>query len=90
MLYSISKNGKALWSVDLLSLRTVLLVSKLFLFPAIPTKQSVIVGGSVAVINQYPSVVALLYSTNGNNFNQACVGSIVTTKAILTAAHCVL
>ncbi|KAJ8736127.1 hypothetical protein PYW08_006783 [Mythimna loreyi] len=56
---------------------------------AIPTKQSVIVGGQLAVISQYPSIAGLLYSTNGNNFNQACVGTIVTTKAILTAGHCV-
>ncbi|KAJ8735780.1 hypothetical protein PYW07_007400 [Mythimna separata] len=56
---------------------------------AVPTKQSVIVGGQLAVISQYPSIAALLYSTNGNYFNQACVGTIVTTKAILTAGHCV-
>ncbi|CAH0695421.1 unnamed protein product [Spodoptera exigua] len=56
---------------------------------AVPTKQSVIVGGSLAVISQYPSVVGLLYSSNWNNYNQVCVGTIVTTKSILTAAHCV-
>uniref|UniRef100_A0A2A4K5H6 Peptidase S1 domain-containing protein n=1 Tax=Heliothis virescens TaxID=7102 RepID=A0A2A4K5H6_HELVI len=56
---------------------------------AVPTKQSVIVGGSLAVISQYPSVAGLLYSTKADNFNQACVGTIVTTKSILTAAHCV-
>ncbi|XP_022821656.1 trypsin, alkaline B-like [Spodoptera litura] len=67
----------------------VLLAISLTAVTAVPAKQSVIVGGSVAVISQYPSVVGLLYSSNGNNFYEVCVGTIVTTKSILTAAHCV-
>ncbi|XP_050554895.1 trypsin, alkaline B-like isoform X2 [Spodoptera frugiperda] len=67
----------------------VLLALSLTVVAAVPPKQSVIVGGSVAVISQYPSVVGLLYSSNGINFYQVCVGTIVTTKSILTAAHCV-
>ncbi|XP_047027278.1 trypsin CFT-1-like [Helicoverpa zea] len=71
-------------------MRAVLLLAfGLTAVTAVPTKQSVIVGGSLAVISQYPSVAGLLYSSNANNFNQACVGTIVTAKSILTAAHCV-
>uniref|UniRef100_A0A2H1VG28 SFRICE012353.2 n=1 Tax=Spodoptera frugiperda TaxID=7108 RepID=A0A2H1VG28_SPOFR len=48
----------------------VLLALSLTAVAAVPSKQSVIVGGSVAVISQYPSVVGLLYSSNGINFYQ--------------------
>ncbi|XP_026739082.1 trypsin, alkaline B-like [Trichoplusia ni] len=52
-------------------------------------ERSAIVGGSVAVFSQYPSIASLLYSPSATNYKQACVGSVLTTRSILTAAHCV-
>ncbi|CAH2102209.1 unnamed protein product [Euphydryas editha] len=48
-----------------------------------------IVGGSVTTIGQYPYSAALLLSTSGSGtFRQACGGSIINNRSILTAAHC--
>uniref|UniRef100_A0A2A4K6F8 trypsin n=1 Tax=Heliothis virescens TaxID=7102 RepID=A0A2A4K6F8_HELVI len=47
-----------------------------------------IVGGSVTTIDQYPTIAALLYSSNLVSYWQDCGGSILNNRAILTAAHC--
>lgn len=47
------------------------------------------IGGNVAVISQYPSTAGLLYASDNMYYYQACVGNIITTKAIVTVAHCV-
>ncbi|XP_045509291.1 trypsin CFT-1-like isoform X1 [Colias croceus] len=51
--------------------------------------QSRIVGGSTAVINSYPYVAAVLRSSDNVTFSQVCVGSIINTRSILTAASCI-
>ncbi|XP_022821658.1 trypsin, alkaline C-like [Spodoptera litura] len=55
---------------------------------AVPANPQRIVGGSVTTIDQYPSIAALLYTVNFNTFFQACGGTILNNRAILTAAHC--
>ncbi|CAD0195005.1 unnamed protein product [Chrysodeixis includens] len=56
---------------------------------ASPKQRAAILGGTVAFLSQYPSIVSLQYSPSGTSYNQACVGSALTTRSILTAAHCV-
>ncbi|KAH9644574.1 hypothetical protein HF086_009149 [Spodoptera exigua] len=68
----------------------VLVAICLTVVTAVPESVSGIVGGSETVITWYPSIVSLLYSSDGNNFNQVCVGTIINLKSIVTAAHCVL
>ncbi|CAG4954293.1 unnamed protein product [Colias eurytheme] len=47
-----------------------------------------IVGGSVTTIDRYPYGVAMLYSRTGLSFNQACGGTIINNRSVLSAAHC--
>ncbi|XP_037301227.1 trypsin, alkaline A-like [Manduca sexta] len=54
--------------------------------PANP--QRIVGGGSTTTIQQYPTIVALLFSRNGNTFFQACGGIILNNRNVLTAAHC--
>ncbi|KAL0850908.1 hypothetical protein ABMA28_006817 [Loxostege sticticalis] len=56
---------------------------------AVPERQNKIVGGTETSVNQYPEVASLLYSYYGVSFSQACGGSILNSRSILTAAHCV-
>ncbi|XP_075976014.1 trypsin, alkaline A-like [Anticarsia gemmatalis] len=53
-----------------------------------PTFDHRIIGGSVTTINNYPSIVPLLFASNWVNFIQDCGGSILNQRSILTAAHC--
>ncbi|KAG6460006.1 trypsin, alkaline A [Manduca sexta] len=55
---------------------------------AVPANPQRIVGGSTTTIQQYPTIVALLFSRNGNTFFQACGGIILNNRNVLTAAHC--
>ncbi|XP_022821672.1 trypsin, alkaline C-like [Spodoptera litura] len=55
---------------------------------AVPSNPQRIVGGSVTTIDQYPTIAALLYSWNLSSYWQACGGTILNNRAILTAAHC--
>ncbi|XP_075982474.1 transmembrane protease serine 9-like [Anticarsia gemmatalis] len=48
-----------------------------------------IVGGSITSINNYPSIVTILYSVNPNLFSQSCGGTILNQRSIMTAASCV-
>ncbi|KAG6449237.1 trypsin CFT-1-like [Manduca sexta] len=52
--------------------------------PTNSTTDSRIVGGSPVSIEQYPFIVQVLY-----NSQLLCGGSLVTTRHVLTAAHCV-
>ncbi|KAJ0182337.1 hypothetical protein K1T71_001706 [Dendrolimus kikuchii] len=55
---------------------------------AAPKTSQRIVGGSVTTIGTYPDMVALLFSWNNVNYQQACGGVIINTRSVLTAAHC--
>ncbi|XP_035448285.2 trypsin, alkaline C-like [Spodoptera frugiperda] len=55
---------------------------------AVPTNPQRIVGGSVTTIDQYPTIAALLYTSNWSAYWQACGGTILNNRSILTAAHC--
>lgn len=60
----------------------------IFLSSAVPVDPQRIVGGELTTVNEYPTIVALLYSYFGTNFGQSCGGTILTNRAILTAGHC--
>ncbi|KAJ2948068.1 hypothetical protein O0L34_g9865 [Tuta absoluta] len=47
-----------------------------------------IVGGPLTFISEYPFAASLLYSNNQITYSQRCGGSLLTTRAILSAAHC--
>ncbi|PZC73448.1 hypothetical protein B5X24_HaOG200451 [Helicoverpa armigera] len=55
---------------------------------AVPSNPQRIVGGSATTIGQYPTIAALLYSPNLSTYWQACGGTILNNRAVLTAAHC--
>ncbi|XP_037298769.1 trypsin, alkaline B-like [Manduca sexta] len=55
---------------------------------AVPANPQRIVGGSPTTIQQYPTIVAVLFSWEGNTFHQHCGGTILNNRTILTAAHC--
>ncbi|KAJ0182807.1 hypothetical protein K1T71_002176 [Dendrolimus kikuchii] len=57
---------------------------------AVPSNPQRIVGGSVTTITQWPSIAALLYSWNLSAYWQACGGTILNNRSILTAAHCTI
>ncbi|HSD24969.1 MAG TPA: serine protease [Solirubrobacterales bacterium] len=49
-----------------------------------------IVGGHTADISQYPWQAAVVYSGSGNaHKRQFCGGSLITSRIVLTAGHCV-
>ncbi|KAJ2948328.1 hypothetical protein O0L34_g7568 [Tuta absoluta] len=47
-----------------------------------------IVGGDITTIQQHPYMVSMLRSVSGNGHTQACGGSIINNRSVLTAAHC--
>ncbi|CAH0695420.1 unnamed protein product [Spodoptera exigua] len=55
---------------------------------AVPAFPQRIVGGSLTTVDQYPTIVSLLFSWSATSFFQNCGGTIITNRAILTAAHC--
>nr|ACR15970.1 serine protease 1 [Mamestra configurata] len=55
---------------------------------AVPSNPQRIVGGSVTTIDRYPTIASLLYTWNWSAYWQACGGTILNNRAILTAAHC--
>ncbi|KPI95066.1 PREDICTED: trypsin, alkaline C-like [Papilio xuthus] len=67
----------------------LLLALGLAVVAAVPRNPQRIVGGSTTNISRYPFGAALLYSWGGSNFRQACGGTILNNRSILTAGHCV-
>ncbi|XP_023935759.1 trypsin, alkaline A-like [Bicyclus anynana] len=69
----------------------VLLTVGLAAVAASPTRNAErIVGGSITNIGTYPMAVALIRSATGSGtFSQACGGSILNNRSVLTAAHCI-
>lgn len=60
-----------------------------FLFANAKGSVQRISGGNPTSISEYPFAVALLTNGGqGNTYTQACVGSILTNRAILSAASC--
>ncbi|CAG9796393.1 unnamed protein product [Diatraea saccharalis] len=55
---------------------------------AAPTDLQRIAGGSTATINQYPEIVALLFSNTNSGHRQLCAGTIISSRSVLTVAHC--
>jgi trypsin len=72
------------------------LAAILLLAPAAASAQSGgsvqprIVGGSTASISEYPWQAAVVFTGSGSAHNrQFCGGSLVTSRIVITAAHCV-
>ncbi|XP_059051222.1 trypsin CFT-1-like [Achroia grisella] len=55
---------------------------------AVPRNPQRIVGGEVTSIDQWPEMVALLFSWTGSTWSQSCGGSIINNRSVLSAAHC--
>ncbi|KAJ8735779.1 hypothetical protein PYW07_007399 [Mythimna separata] len=66
----------------------VVLSLSLIAVSAVPANPQRIVGGALTTVDQYPTIAALLYSYFGTSYSQACGGTIITHRAILTAGHC--
>ncbi|XP_013133133.1 PREDICTED: trypsin CFT-1-like [Papilio polytes] len=73
-----------------MQLSVLLVALGLAVATAVPRNPQRIVGGSVTTIGQYPFGASLLYSWGGTTYWQACGGSILNNRAILSAAHCFL
>src|ERR687891_134027 len=58
---------------------------------AAPSGDPRIIGGEPAAFGEYPFMVALLYEPiNGTDYQkQYCGGSLIGSRRVLTAAHCV-
>lgn len=61
---------------------------KLLLFLAVPRSPSRIVGGEDTRIEEYPYMSNMQYGWFGVIWFQACGGSLITSVAVLSAAHC--
>ncbi|CAD0195006.1 unnamed protein product [Chrysodeixis includens] len=57
---------------------------------AVPKNPQRIVGGSTTTIGQYPSIASLLFSRSSSGHRQACGGTILNNRSVLTAAHCTI
>ncbi|XP_063549148.1 trypsin CFT-1-like [Cydia strobilella] len=66
----------------------VLVAFGLAMVAAAPKNIQRIVGGEETSIEKYPFMAAMLYSWNLETYQQACGGSVLNSRAILSAAHC--
>lgn len=57
-------------------------------FTALPQRSDRIVGGSPTTVEQYPYMSNMQYGYWGIWWQQSCGGSLITTTAVLSAAHC--
>ncbi|XP_038214663.1 trypsin, alkaline B-like [Zerene cesonia] len=55
---------------------------------AVPRRSMRIVGGNTTSVEEYPFMSNMQYGLWGIWWYQSCGGSLITTKAILSAAHC--
>lgn len=49
-----------------------------------------IVGGNVVPDGRYPFMAAVFFQREGNSFSLGCGGSLINSRWIITAAHCVV
>ncbi|KAI5642922.1 trypsin domain-containing protein [Phthorimaea operculella] len=68
----------------------LILVLGIAVVTALPADPGRIVGGTFTEIEKYPFLVALLRDSAGIAHTHYCGGSIINTRAVLTAAHCVM
>jgi secreted trypsin-like serine protease len=47
-----------------------------------------VVPGNVTDVNQYPFIAALIYRLANGSATHFCGGTLITSKLILTATHC--
>ncbi|XP_047985004.1 trypsin CFT-1-like [Leguminivora glycinivorella] len=66
----------------------VLMAFGLAMAAAVPENIQRIVGGEVTSIEKYPFMAAMMYSWNLLTYYQSCGGSVLNSRAILSAAHC--
>ncbi|XP_064071332.1 trypsin, alkaline C-like [Vanessa tameamea] len=70
-------------------MRAVFILALGLAVAVVSTSADRIIGGSVTSIDRYPFAAAMLRSPSGSGtFWQACGGSIINNRSVLTAAHC--
>ncbi|XP_063375381.1 trypsin CFT-1-like isoform X1 [Cydia amplana] len=66
----------------------VLVAFGLAMVAAAPNNIQRIVGGQVTSIEKFPFMASMMYSWNLLTYHQSCGGSVLNSRAILSAAHC--
>ncbi|XP_052756189.1 transmembrane protease serine 9-like [Galleria mellonella] len=69
-------------------MRAVILLALVSSALAVPQRSSRIVGGSPTTVEQYPYMTNMQYGFLGSIWFQFCGGSLLTSTAVLSAAHC--
>ncbi|KAM3964215.1 trypsin, alkaline B-like [Aphomia sociella] len=69
-------------------MRAVILLALVGAALAVPKRMERIVGGTPTTVEQYPYMTNMQYGFWGIIWFQACGGSLITSTAVLSAAHC--